>query len=208
MSVLPIITNQEDRVLRGKAKRVGRIDGYVRRLIDDMFETMRAAPGVGLAAPQVGVPLRVIVVEYENQQFSVVNPEIVKSSGEVTDEEGCLSAPHWQGPVSRATSLVVKGRDREGKEVRIKAEGWLARIFQHEVDHLEGVLFLDRVSDKAKIHWVEPDQEKKEDELWAPARVRAPLPGLAPCSWARRSSRPPSCGVCSGRTRRSRWWPS
>ena len=165
MPVLPIITNQQDRLLRGKAKRVGRIDGYVRRLIDDMVETMRDAPGVGLAAPQVGVPLRVIVVEYENQQFSVVNPEIVKSAGEVTDEEGCLSAPHWQGPVSRATNLIVKGRDREGKEVRIKAEGWLARIFQHEVDHLEGVLFLDRVADKAKIHWVEPDQEKQEDEL-------------------------------------------
>jgi len=165
MPVLPVITDQQDRILRGKAKRVGRIDGYVRRLIDELFETMRAAPGVGLAAPQVGVPLRVIVVEYENQQFGVVNPEIVKSAGEVTDEEGCLSAPHWQGPVSRATSLVVKGRDREGKEVRIKAEGWLARIFQHEVDHLEGVLFLDRVQDKAKIHWVEPDQEKKEGEL-------------------------------------------
>jgi len=165
MAVLSIITDQQNRILRGKAKRVGRIDGYVRRLIDDMVETMREAPGVGLAAPQVGVPLRVIVVEYENEQYSLVNPEIVKRSGEVTDEEGCLSAPHWQGPVSRATSLVVKGRDREGKEVRIKAEGWLARIFQHEVDHLEGLLFLDHVEDKSKIHWVEPEEEKKEDEL-------------------------------------------
>ena len=163
MAVRPIITDQEHKILRGKARRVGRIDDSVRRLIDDMVDTMRAAPGVGLAAPQVGVPLRVIVVEYENQLYTVVTPEIVKRSGEVTDEEGCLSAPHWQGPVSRATSLVVKGRDREGKEVRIKAEGWLARIFQHEVDHLEGVLFLDRVQDKSKIHWVEPDQESKEE---------------------------------------------
>jgi peptide deformylase len=161
MAVLPIITEQQNGTLRGKAKRVGRIDDYVRRLMDDMFETMREAPGVGLAAPQVGVPLRVIVVEYENQRFGVVNPEIVKSSGEVTDEEGCLSAPHWQGPVTRATSVVVKGRDRDGKEVRIKAEDWLARIFQHEVDHLDGVLFLDKVADKSAIHWVEPEAEEQ-----------------------------------------------
>ncbi|SRR6266542_5756857 len=160
MAVLPIITDQQNRVLRGKAKRVGRIDDYVRRLIDDMVETMREAPGVGLAAPQVGVPLRVIVAEYENQLFTVVNPEIVRTTGETTDEEGCLSAPHWQGPVSRATNLLVKGRDKNGKEVRIKAEGWLARIFQHEVDHLEGVLFLDRVHDRSQIHWVEPEDDE------------------------------------------------
>jgi len=164
MAIRPIITDQEHKILRSKAKRVGRIDDSIRRLIDDMIETMRAAPGVGLAAPQIGVPLRVIVVEYENQLYSLINPEIVKSSGEATDEEGCLSAPHWQGPVTRATSLVVKGRNREGKEVRIKAEGWLARIFQHEVDHLEGTLFLDRVRDRSQIHWVEPEQEQGEPE--------------------------------------------
>ena len=175
MAVLSIITDQQHRVLRGKAKRVGRIDDFVRRLIDDMIETMRDAPGVGLAAPQVGVPLRVIVVEYENETYSVVNPEIVKSSGETTDEEGCLSAPHWQGPVSRATNLLVKGRDKNGKEVRIKAEGWLARIFQHEVDHLEGVLFLDRVHDRTKIHWVEPeDEEEASNGEGAQSARRAP----------------------------------
>lgn len=160
MAIRPIITNQDDKVLRGKAKRVGRIDDFVRRLIDDMIETMRDAPGVGLAAPQVGVPLRVIVVEYEDHLHSVINPEIAKATGEATDDEGCLSAPHWQGPVSRATNVLVKGRDREGKEVRIKADGWLARIFQHEVDHLEGTLFLDRVHDRSKIHWVEPEDEE------------------------------------------------
>ena len=162
MAILPIITDQQNRVLRGKAKRVGRIDDYVRRLIDDMFDTMRDAPGVGLAAPQVGVPLRVIVVEYEDERFAVVNPEIIKSAGEITDEEGCLSAPHWQGPVSRASSVTVKGRDRDGKEVRVRAEGWLARIFQHEVDHLEGTLFLDKVHDRSKIHWVEPEREDEQ----------------------------------------------
>ncbi len=164
MAVRPIITNQEHKILRGKAKRVGRIDDSVRRLIDDMVDTMRAAPGVGLAAPQVGVPLRVIVVEYENQLYTVINPEIVKRSGEATDEEGCLSAPHWQGPVSRATSLIVKGRDKDGKEVRLKAEGWLARIFQHECDHLDGTLFLDRVEDRSAIHWVEPEDEAKSQQ--------------------------------------------
>jgi peptide deformylase len=165
MSVRLIITDQDNKILRGKAKRVGRPDASLRRLIDDMIETLRAAPGVGLAAPQVAVPLRVIVIEYEGQLYVVVNPEIVKRSGEVTDEEGCLSAPHWQGPVTRATNLVVKGRDRDWKEVRIRVEGWLARIFQHELDHLEGVLFLDRVQDRSQIHWVEPDKEEDESEL-------------------------------------------
>ena len=161
----PLNATSRDKILRGKAKRVGRIDDFVKRLVDDMFETMRAAPGVGLAAPQIGVPLRVIVVEYEDEQFSVINPEITNASGEITDEEGCLSSPNWQAPVSRATNVLVKGRDRNGKEVRIKAEGWLARIFQHEVDHLEGVLFLDKVQDKSKIHWVDPDKEDEEEAL-------------------------------------------
>lgn len=168
MAIRPIIQEplnaaRKDKILRGKAKRVGRIDESVKRLIDDMFDTMRDAPGVGLAAPQIGVPLRVIVIEYEDEAYSVVNPEIVKSSGEVTDEEGCLSAPNWQAPVSRAASVLIKGRDRSGKEVRIKAEGWLARIFQHEVDHLDGVLFLDKVHDKSTIHYVEPDRDDEAE---------------------------------------------
>src|SRR6266545_2159096 len=152
ITVEPLNATHKDTILRGKSKRVGRIDDSTKRLIDDLIETMRSAPGVGLAAPQVGVPLRVIVVEYEDELYTVVNPEIVKSSGEVTDEEGCLSAPNWQGPVSRASNVLVKGRDRNGREVRIKADGWLARIFQHEVDHLDGTLFLDKVHDKSKIH--------------------------------------------------------
>ena len=151
MAVRPIITDQQHKILRGKAKRVSRLDDFVRRLIDDLIDTMRAAPGVGLAAPQVGVPLRVIVIDYEDQLYTVVNPEIVKSSGEETDEEGCLSAPHWQGPVSRATNLVVKGRDRNWKEIRVRAEGWLARIFQHEIDHLDGILFPDRMAPGAQL---------------------------------------------------------
>ena len=165
MAVRPIITDQEHRTLRGKAKRVPRVDASLRKLIDDMVDTVRAAPGVGLAAPQVGVPLRVVVVDYEDRLYVVLNPEVVKRAPEtVTDEEGCLSAPHWQGPVARATSLTVKGRDRDWKEVRVKAEGWLARIFQHELDHLEGVLFLDKVEDRAQIRWVEPEADGEEVE--------------------------------------------
>jgi peptide deformylase len=165
MAVRPIITDQEHRALRGKAKRVPRVDASLQKLIDDMVETVRAAPGVGLAAPQVGVPLRVVVVDYEDRLYVVLNPEVVKMGQEtVTDEEGCLSAPHWQGPVARASSLTVKGRDRDWKEVRIKAEGWLARIFQHELDHLEGILFLDKVEDRAQIRWVEPEADGEEVE--------------------------------------------
>jgi peptide deformylase len=165
MAVRPIITDQEHRALRGKAKRVPRVDASLRKLIEDMVDTVRAAPGVGLAAPQVGVPLRVVVVDYEGRLYVVLNPEVVKMGQEtVTDEEGCLSAPHWQGPVARATSLTVKGRDRDWKEVRIKAEGWLARIFQHELDHLEGILFLDKVEDRAQIRWVEPEADGEEVE--------------------------------------------
>ena len=174
MAVRQIITDQQHKVLRGKAKRVSRLDDFVRRLIDDLIDTMRAAPGVGLAAPQVGVPLRVIVIDYEDQLYTVVNPEIVKSSGEETDEEGCLSAPHWQGPVSRATNLVVKGRDRNWKEIRVRAEGWLARIFQHEIDHLDGILFLDRVCDREQIHWIEPEPDGAQ-----PARRTAPAAATA-----------------------------
>ncbi len=177
MAIRQIITDQDHKVLRGKAKRVGRIDDSTRQLIDDLFDTMRVAPGVGLAAPQIGVPLRVIVVEYEGQRYAFINPEIVKQSGQVTDEEGCLSAPHWQGPVTRATHVTLKGRDRDGKEVRVKAEGWLARIFQHEIDHLGGTLFLDLVQDRSLIHWVESDAsgeaEGGEGDVARSARRRA-----------------------------------
>jgi peptide deformylase len=165
MAVREILKMGDARLLR-VAKPVERFaTRELDALIADMFDTMQAASGVGLAAPQIGVPLRVIVVEYEEKQYSVINPEIVDVKGEVTDEEGCLSAPNWQAPVTRATHVLVKGRDRNGKEVRIRAEGWLARIFQHEVDHLDGVLFLDKVQDRSTIHWVEPEREDEEEQL-------------------------------------------
>ncbi|GAB4434960.1 MAG: peptide deformylase [Anaerolineae bacterium] len=156
MAIRQIIT-PENPVLRRKARKVTAFDRDLQALIDDMLETMRAAPGVGLAAPQVGVSQRVIVIDMPDDEevygpgagetHIVVNPEIVKASRETVEgTEGCLSIPGYAGAVERAESVKVRGQDRHGKPVRIKAEGWLARVFQHEIDHLDGVLFIDRAS--------------------------------------------------------------
>lgn len=139
-------------VLRRKARKVTEFGPELQTLIDDMIETMRLAPGVGLAAPQVDVPLRVIVVEFGDEEdedvppklYSVVNPELVKASKETEiGVEGCLSIPGFAGEVERSVDVIVKGQNRRGQPVRIKASGWLARIFQHEINHLDGVLFID-----------------------------------------------------------------
>lgn len=149
------IVTVPDSVLRLKAKKVTSFGTELQELIDDMVETMRAAPGVGLAAPQVDVPLRVIVVEYgeedeESDQnrppklFTMVNPEIIKSSQDSEiGTEGCLSIPTLIGDVDRPIAITVKGFNRYGQPMRIKSKGWLARIFQHEIDHLNGILFTD-----------------------------------------------------------------
>jgi peptide deformylase len=140
-------------VLRKKARKVADFGPELQTLLDDMVETMREAPGVGLAAPQVNVPLRVIVVEYGEDEdedippklYQVVNPEIIRVSTETEPgTEGCLSIPGIVGDVDRALSITVKGQNRRGQLIRIKANGWMARIFQHEIDHLDGVLFTDR----------------------------------------------------------------
>ena len=149
-----------DPVLRKKAKKVAMVSAETRKLIDDMVETMRAAPGVGLAATQVGVEQRVIVVEYAEEPaeppaegapppkpalYTLINPEITRSSREKVDGvEACLSVPGFAGEVNRHQEVVVKGFNAKGTPVRIRAKGWLARIFQHEVDHLNGILFVDR----------------------------------------------------------------
>jgi peptide deformylase len=147
--------------LRLRARKVAKFGPELQRLIDDMVETMRAAPGVGLAAPQIDVPERVIVIELPEDRdeglpaelYAVVNPEIVKASRETDeDQEGCLSIPGYVGDVERHTTIVVRGLDAQGRPVRYKVHDYLARIFQHEIDHLEGVLFIDRVADPAKIH--------------------------------------------------------
>jgi len=141
MALLPILT-QEAPILRQKAKRVTRVDDSIRKLIDDMVETMVAAPGVGLAANQVGVALRVIVVKTDANLYSLVNPEMVKATGEQVGLEGCLSIPGYVGEVKRAQRVVVRGLNRHGKTVRIKGDDLLARAFQHEIDHINGVLFI------------------------------------------------------------------
>ncbi len=160
MAIREIITLGHP-TLRQKARKVTRFGPEVKKLIDDMIETMRAAPGVGLAAPQINVPERVIVVELPADEetgapaelYAFVNPEIVRASRETEEgQEGCLSIPGYVGEVERHVEIIVRGQDAYGKPQRVKAQGYLARIFQHEIDHLNGILFIDRVSDPSKIH--------------------------------------------------------
>ena len=141
-----------DPVLRQKAKKVTKIDKSVQRLIDDMIETMRAAPGVGLAAPQIGVPLRVAVIEIPGDEVMVlINPEIVKKQGERLVQEGCLSIPGYQGEIKRSVWVKVKAQDRQGRNIRLKGEELLAQALEHEIDHINGVLYVDRVEGPDKL---------------------------------------------------------
>lgn len=155
MPLMPIVKYPND-ILRRKAQDVTVFDDNLQQLIDDMFETMRNAPGVGLAAPQVNVPLRLTVIEYGEQeedsdepvklqQYVLINPEITRFSPETeVAAEGCLSMPGLVGDVERSLSVTVKAQNRRGQPVKLKAEGWLARIFQHEIDHLNGVMYVDK----------------------------------------------------------------
>src|SRR5438874_10650476 len=145
MAIHNIITT-ENPILRQKAKKVHRFDPSISRLIDDMFETMHEAHGVGLAAPQIAISMRIFVAEFEERKIAMVNPEIVKAEGEERGTEGCLSIPGYVGDnIRRATSVIVKGQDVRGKLVKVRAEDWFARVLQHEIDHLDGILFLDRL---------------------------------------------------------------
>jgi peptide deformylase len=160
MAVIPIRT-LPDPVLRQKAKKISGVDPSIRRLIDDMAETMHEASGVGLAAPQVGIPLRLVVIclpEDDAQDIILINPEIVKKSGEREVEERCLSVPGYRGEIKRAVSVTAKGRDKSWKELRIKADGLLAQALEHEIDHLNGVLFVDHLESADKLTKIEPVQ--------------------------------------------------
>lgn len=141
------IRTHPDPVLREPAKKVPLIDMSVQRLIDDMIDTMRAVSGVGLAAPQVGVPLRVAVIELPGEDvIALINPVLIKKKGERIIEEGCLSVPGYRGQVKRAVTVKVKARDRDGREFRITAtDDVLAQALEHELDHLEGRLYTDLV---------------------------------------------------------------
>lgn len=161
-----------DQVLREKARKVNRFGDKLKVLMDDMVETMRTAKGVGLAAPQVGVLQRVIVIEIPEDEdesgsgrlYAVANPEIVRTSDEIADGvEGCLSIPGYVGEVARHETITIKGQDFRGRNVRIKAQGFLARVFQHEIDHLEGVLFIDKLTEPDRIWRVEEGEEEQAE---------------------------------------------
>ncbi len=140
------IRQNNDPVLRQKAVYVSKFTPQLRLLLEDMAETMLAAEGVGLAAPQVGIAKRIIVVKVEEGVLEIVNPEITSAEGKDIDVEGCLSLPGVFGEVPRYDRVTVSGRDRNGKKIELTAEGFLSRVLQHEIDHLDGVLFVDRAS--------------------------------------------------------------
>lgn len=190
MTVRTIVT-PPDPVLRRKARPVKNFDKNLQTLIDDMVETMREAPGVGLAAPQVGVSEQVIVVEYaepeeveegeepkevEPKLYVMVNPEIVKSSPDtVFGVEGCLSVPGLVGEVERKNEVRIKALNRRGEPMKLKADGWLARIFQHEIDHLNGILFTDRTDKIYKLEDILAAEAAEEEEYPAEPRELPPL---------------------------------
>jgi peptide deformylase len=153
-----------DEVLRRRAKPVKTVDAAVRRLIDDLVDTMQDAEGLGLAAPQIGVAKRVFVARDGDSVVVLVNPQVRAKSGHDVGVEGCLSMPGLQGNVRRAKELTISALDRSGRTVTYEAEGLLARIFQHEFDHLNGVLFIDHTRDLWWLEEVEPGEEIDDEE--------------------------------------------
>jgi peptide deformylase len=152
MAVLQIRT-LPDPALRQKAKRVTKIDKSVQKLIDDMIDTLRADPNrAGLAAPQVGVPLRIAVIEVPEQELiTLINPEIVKKEGERIVQEGCLSVPGYFGEIRRAVTVKAKAQDRYGKQFRLKAQGLLAQALEQEIEHLDGILYIDHLESSENL---------------------------------------------------------
>jgi len=172
MAVRPIV-QADSPILRQKSKKVKRFGQVLQNLIDDMVETMHAVHGLGLAAPQIGVSQQVIVIQLPEDEedpqsgklYVLCNPEIIRTVGEEEEsEEGCLSVPGFVGDVRRATVVTVKGLDRHGKKIRVKAEGLLARAFQHEIDHINGTLYIDRVDSPEKMRRIVPVEEQEPQE--------------------------------------------
>lgn len=162
MAVRRILTADEP-ILRQRARKVTTFDGGLHRLMGDLLETMRDAPGIGLAANQAGVPLQVAVIELDGRITELVNPQIVRSTGEVLDWEGCLSIPGYVAEVPRAQRVTVKARNRQGKEFRIKGEDLFARALQHEIDHLNGKLYIDYLESlEALVRVTEAPSEVEE----------------------------------------------
>jgi len=170
MAVLPIITVPNP-ILRKKTKRVSSIDKSIKKLVADMRETLHAEPGrVGLAAPQVGVSLRITVIclpeeegaKEKPKDIILINGEIIRRKGERLVNEGCLSIPGYIGEIYRAEVVTAKGLDIRGKEIRIKAEGLLSQALEHEIDHLNGTLYVDRLASPEALRKLEPEDVKKE----------------------------------------------
>ncbi|MDQ3524950.1 MAG: peptide deformylase [Chloroflexota bacterium] len=165
MAVYEILIEGEPE-LRQRAQKIRQADDELREIADDMWETMESAEGVGLAGPQVAIMRRIITVhvpagmddeDSPEYRYVLLNPEIVRGYGEQTGLEGCLSIPGWAGEVARYDSVTVKALGLDNKPVRIKARGYLSRVFQHEIDHLDGVLFTDRMAEHAKLYRVDED---------------------------------------------------
>lgn len=173
MAKLEIVLEGDPR-LRQKATRIKHVDEGLRKIAADMHETMDAAPGVGLAGPQIGLMRRIAVVHVPRDEedgqdevrLTLIDPEIIKSQGKVFGQEGCLSIPLWVGDVPRAETITVKAIDLDNKHIRLKAHGFLARVIQHEVDHLDGILFVDRVEDRSTLFKVS-EEDLTEEELAA-----------------------------------------
>lgn len=167
MPLLTIVTTP-DPVLRKKAVRLRAADAGIRKLADDMWETMLDAPGVGLAAPQIGKSIRLITVHVpadeedgtEETSLILLNPEIIKSHGEQVGAEGCLSIPGIGGNVTRLKNVTVRAINIDNKPIRVKASGYLAVVLQHEIDHLDGILFTDHIKDPREDLWVVEDDEE------------------------------------------------
>ena len=152
-------------VLREASAPVAEVTEEVRRLVDDMFETMDAAEGVGLAANQIGRALRIAVVDADGERFAMINPMIVEASGKASEEEGCLSIPEVYAEVTRPERVVLEATGRDGARYRLEADGLKARAIQHEIDHLDGILFLDRLSPmKRRLLVAKYRREHKEGE--------------------------------------------
>lgn len=154
-----------DPVLRKPARKVSRVDDSIRRLIEDMTESMYAAHGVGIAAPQIGVPLRIVVIGMPDEDpFALINPEVIERSGERRLDEGCLSVPGYRGTVTRSVKVTVKALDARGKEIRVKAEdSLLAQCLEHETDHVNGTLYVDHLDAKKDLVKIEPVSVAAED---------------------------------------------
>ena len=166
-----------DPVLRQKARRISKFDDSLQKLIDDMIDTMRDANGVGLAANQVGILQRVVVIEMpqeeEQQLLVLINPEITRREGERVVEEGCLSIPGYRGELTRSLKVRVRALDRDGKPVRIKAEGLLAQALEHETDHINGTLYIDHLESADKLWKLEPQEVGHPEEVGTAAQTEA-----------------------------------